>query len=118
MIDTLAVRDYVVASYRRGNSSLCAQDVENLRDWKPSDELFGNTHGLTRDGYLEIFGIGRRLKEAFTELLSDLEDGSYSIRSASGHWVEDGVEGFTKGLSDKSLFVEDVNPQYDIMAVS
>lgn len=117
MLDTIRVRDYVAESYRRGNSSLCTEDVENLLNWEPSEE-FKARHSLTRNGYQEVFGIGRRLKEAFSELLSDLEDGSYSIRSAYGYWVEDGVEGFVKGLSNKSLLVEDAIPHYDIMSVS
>lgn len=118
MLNAIAFRDYVEESFRRGNSSLCAQDVENLRKWKPSEELFGNATSLTSAGYQEMFEIGSRLGEAFSELLADLEDGNYSIRSTYGHWVENGVNGFVKGVSNKPLIVEDANPHYDIMAVS
>ncbi|XP_034824602.1 multiple inositol polyphosphate phosphatase 1-like [Maniola hyperantus] len=116
MLQALAIRDYVVQSYLTGNSSLCAQDVENLRNWEVDTKLFENTHSLTDEGYQEILEIGCRLKEAYSELLSDLEDGSYSLRSAFGHWVEDGVDGFVKGVANRSLFVEKPDRHYDIMA--
>ncbi|XP_023934988.2 multiple inositol polyphosphate phosphatase 1-like [Bicyclus anynana] len=116
MLEALVLRDYITTSHSQGKGSMCTQDVENLRDWELDNGLFERQHMLTAEGYQEIMGIGRRLKEAYKELLTDLEDESYSLRPAYGHWVEDGVEGFVKGVSNESLLVENSNSQYDIMA--
>ncbi|CAH0728799.1 unnamed protein product, partial [Brenthis ino] len=116
MMEAITLKDVIAISHEKGESDLCAQDVENLYNWKPDPELFNNTHSLSKEGYLEVFGIARRIKKAFKELLMNLEDGSYIIRSAFGHWVEDGVESFVKGMSDKPLLVENSNPHYDIIA--
>ncbi|CAH2266193.1 jg6486 [Pararge aegeria aegeria] len=116
MLEALVIRDYVVTSFSNGKSSMCSQDVENLRDWEVDTELFENTHGLTAEGYKEMKEIGKRIKEAFKELLTNLEDGSYTLRSAYGAWIENGVDGFVKGISSIPLMVEKSNPKYDIMA--
>ncbi|XP_038210399.1 multiple inositol polyphosphate phosphatase 1-like [Zerene cesonia] len=118
MKDAISLRNKVKSSYEKGTRFLCAQDVENLINWQVDSELFDKAHSLTREGYQEMFGIGKRLREAFIQLLDKVENGSYVIRSAYGHWVENGVIGFVEGLSNnKSMEIQHLAPQNDSLAV-
>ncbi|XP_072940660.1 multiple inositol polyphosphate phosphatase 1-like [Epargyreus clarus] len=116
MKNVIGLRDYVISNYEQGESPLCAQDVENLRNWRHDSDIFEKIHGLTDEGYLEMVGIGSRLREAFRELLARIEEGSYRFRSAYGHWMEDGVSGFITGLTNETLIIEESNATYDILA--
>ena len=116
MTEMIRLKDDIIKHHQEGKSDLCAQDVENLRNWT-NDELFEIHNSLTKEGYLEMLGIGRRLKEAFGTFFMDPEIGSYSLRPAFGEWIEVGVDGFVEGMSEE-LVVEKSNSVYDIMAVS
>lgn len=111
-------KDYIVDSFNKGNSFLCAQDVENLKNWFDERKVFDSVQSLTEEGYQEIFGIGKRLRATFKELLRDLGNSSYRVRSAYGPWVENGAEAFVKGFSDIPINIEPANPNDNIIAVS
>ncbi|XP_050669497.1 multiple inositol polyphosphate phosphatase 1-like [Leptidea sinapis] len=97
MKETVTIKDFI----SKENSTLCAQDVDNLKNWQADSELFGKPSSLTKEGYLEFYGIAKRLREAYPELFNNTEDDAkYFLQSAIGHWVEDGVEGFIEGLSN------------------
>ncbi|CAK1553726.1 unnamed protein product [Leptosia nina] len=114
----MSLKDYVTANYKAGTSPLCAQDVENLDNWEVDGELFGKLHALMAEGFQEMFGIGKRLRETFPKLFSNIESGRYTIRSAAGHWVEDGVDSFAAGLSNnRSLRTERLVPTNDSLAL-
>lgn len=118
MEDALAIRDYVVASYEKGHSSLCAQDIEDLKNWPVDTKMFDGKRQLTSEGYEEMLGIGKRLNQAFPLLLKNLEKENYIFRSAVGHWIEDSCEAFVKGFENRNLHAEKALKQSDIMAVS
>lgn len=118
MKDAIVFKDYVVSSYDLGNSSLCAQDVDNLRHWTPDSKMFGKTNQLCEEGYQESLAMGSRLKEAFPKLLSKLNKENYTFRPASGNWIEGSAKAFINGLQNERLVIEKVREKYDIMAVS
>lgn len=118
MKDAIVFKDYVVSSYDKGNSSLCAQDVDNLRRWTPESKMFGKTHQLSGEGYQESLEMGTRLKQAFPKLLSTLNKDNYTFRPASGNWIEDSAKAFINGLQNQRLEIDKVKEDYDIMAVS
>ncbi|XP_068630438.1 multiple inositol polyphosphate phosphatase 1-like [Battus philenor] len=115
MEDALAIRNYIAASYEKGRSSLCAQDIEDLKNWPIDKKMFNGAKQLTTEGYEEMLGIGKRFKEAFPSLLDNLEKGSYSIRPALGHWIEDSAKAFIKGLNNKNVQAEKALSDSDIM---
>lgn len=117
MRDALIIKDYIVSSYEKGNSSLCAQDVENLRNWKVNMDIFEKPSELTKEGYQESEGIARRLKQAFPKLLENLENEHALIRPARGYWIEESAKGFIQGISDKRLTVQQPGIEFDILTV-
>ncbi|XP_053602446.1 multiple inositol polyphosphate phosphatase 1-like [Plodia interpunctella] len=95
-----AIRNYLEASYKHGNCSLCAQDVENLRYWSIEDTFFNKSNGLTNEGYQEMLGIGKRLKQAYPKLLENPKDAQYVINvfDGDGALTEDSAKGFVEGI--------------------
>ncbi|XP_026740044.1 multiple inositol polyphosphate phosphatase 1-like [Trichoplusia ni] len=116
MKDAVAIRDYVASSYEKGNSSLCAQDVENLRNWMDDKKTLDKPFQLTDEGYQEALGIGQRFKQAFPKLLSNLEPNDYVFRHAHGMWILDSAKGFVEGLSKKQLKIEPHRTDFDILS--
>lgn len=118
MKDAIVIRDTIISSYDNGNSSLCAQDVDNLRQWKIDNKIFGNTHQLTEEGSQDMQGIGSRLKQAFSKLLTKLDKENYTFRSTKGNWIEDSAQAFINGLQSQEVVIDKVREDYDIMDVS
>lgn len=117
MKQALPIRNYITTSYKKGRSSLCAQDVENLQNWQLNQNTLNGKSDLTEEGRQEMLGLSKRLKEVFPDLLSELRNGDYSFRSASGSWIEKSIQHFVKGLGD-DLTIEKVKAGADVMAVS
>lgn len=118
MKKVIAIRNYVISSYEKGNSSLCAQDVENLRNWEFNESIFDGKQDITEEGRKEMTGLGKRLKEAFSALLNDLQKGSYTFRSARGPWIEKSIKHFVNGLGVNNLIIDKTKTSSDIMDVS
>ncbi|KAJ0179836.1 hypothetical protein K1T71_004427 [Dendrolimus kikuchii] len=116
MKEAIKIRDYVVSSYVNGNSSLCAQDIENLRDMTVDYKMFEQPHQLSAEGHQEMLGIGKRLRQAFPNLLAELDQQNYIFRPAFGNWMENSGKSFIKGLGNNNLVLEKAKPDYDIMA--
>ncbi|KAF9412918.1 hypothetical protein HW555_008697 [Spodoptera exigua] len=116
MKDALVIRDYVSLAYKKGNSSLCAQDIENLQNWHFNKDLFDKPYQLTKEGFLESQGIARRLRQTFSKLLGNLESNDYLFRPAPGAWMEESVKGFVQGISSKPLTIQPPSPGLDILA--
>ncbi|XP_023934980.2 multiple inositol polyphosphate phosphatase 1 [Bicyclus anynana] len=111
----LPIRNYVVESYENGHSSLCAQDVDNLRDWKFDSKFFDGVIDITEEGRQEMTRIGNRLKETFPSLLDHLPKGSYKFRSAKGIWIEKSIESLVSGLGVPNLIIDEAKPGLDVM---
>ncbi|CAB3243407.1 unnamed protein product [Arctia plantaginis] len=86
MKETLFIKDYIVSSYERGNSTLCAQDIDNFRDWVIEDEIFEKVNQLSDEGYEEMTRIQASL------------------------------EAYVKGLGNKHLYIEPPKDGFDILA--
>ncbi|XP_050342368.1 multiple inositol polyphosphate phosphatase 1-like [Nymphalis io] len=115
MKEAISIRNYVVSSYEKGHSSLCAQDVENLRNWEFNESFFDGKQDLTEEGRKEMVGLGKRLKEAFPTLLNNLQQNSYTFRSARGSWIEKSINHFVMGLGNKNLIVDASKDVLDVM---
>ncbi|XP_004931927.1 multiple inositol polyphosphate phosphatase 1 isoform X1 [Bombyx mori] len=115
MKNAIVIREYVVSSYENGNSSLCAQDIENLRELGADYGMFENAYQLSEEGYQEMMDIGKRFKQAFPKLLNKLESQSYTFRPAFGKWMQKSAEGFVNGLANGNLDIEKATTDFDIM---
>ncbi|XP_026485906.1 multiple inositol polyphosphate phosphatase 1-like [Vanessa tameamea] len=115
MKEAISIRNYVVSSYEKGHSSLCAQDVENLRNWEFNGSFFDGKQDITEEGRREMIGLGKRLKEAFPTLLNNLEKDSYTFRSARGPWIEKSINHFVMGLGNGNLIIDASKADLDIM---
>ncbi|KAJ8732801.1 hypothetical protein PYW07_015400 [Mythimna separata] len=102
----LNFKDHIVSSYDNGNSSLCAQDVDNLREWEIATSFIDEPNEITNEGYQEMFRIGSRLKEALPEIFNGLKDEEYSFRPTFGPRGEVSAQAFIEGLGYKDLFIE------------
>nr|XP_021191722.2 multiple inositol polyphosphate phosphatase 1 [Helicoverpa armigera] len=116
MKEALVIKEHVEASYNKGNCSLCAQDVENLLNWQVNMEMFDKPFQLTKEGYQESEGIGRRFKQAFPKLLEKLDQHDYLFRPAQGAWMADSAKGFVKGLGNKDLTIQPPKTNFDILS--
>lgn len=118
MKEAMFIKDYIVNAYKNGSSTLCAQDIDNLRNWVLDEKFFDETSQLSKEGFEELLGIGRRMKEAFPNLLSKLSKEEYTFRSVKSKWVQDSIKGFVEGLGDKNLNIDPPKDDYDNLAVS
>ncbi|XP_014363395.2 multiple inositol polyphosphate phosphatase 1-like isoform X1 [Papilio machaon] len=114
MNEALAIRDNILASYEKGRSSLCAQDIEDLNAWVADKKMFDAAAELTPEGYEEMFGIGKRIRHTFNDLLEKLD--KYTFRPAFGKWIEDSAKAFVKGFNNDKLHIEKALPESDVMA--
>nr|XP_034824785.1 multiple inositol polyphosphate phosphatase 1-like [Maniola hyperantus] len=103
----IPIRNLIEDNYKKGRGSLCAQDVENLRNWEYNIKFFDGIRDVTEEGRKEMMGLGRRLKEAFPELLKDLPTDSYVFRPAKGIWIEKSMDSFVSGIGNPNLVIED-----------
>lgn len=81
-------------------------------------KMFDQPHQLSAEGYQEMIGLGKRLKQAFPNLLAELDQQNYIFRPAFGNWMENSAKSFIKGLGNNNIVLEKAKPDYDIMAVS
>ncbi|XP_014363394.2 multiple inositol polyphosphate phosphatase 1-like isoform X3 [Papilio machaon] len=116
MLDATILKDYIKTSHDKGNGSMCAQDVENLYNWIIDEDTFRNVHQIAKEGYEEMAGLGHRFSAVFKDLLINADENNYTLRSAYGHWLENSVKGFIKGIGNESLIVDKSNKSFDIMA--
>ncbi|XP_068630681.1 multiple inositol polyphosphate phosphatase 1-like [Battus philenor] len=117
MLDATIIKDYIKTSHKKGEGRMCAQDVENLLNWVIDQDMLNNIHQLAEEGYQEMAGIGHRLSNVFQDLLSNMDDDSYTLRATNDRWVQNCVKAFIKGVGNRSLTIETSNSNYDILAV-
>lgn len=116
--DFLNYKDFIISSYDNGNSTLCAQDIENIRKWKIDKNMFNKPNEIANEGYQELVGIGSRLKESFPEVLNKLQEQDYLFVPAFGSRMQNSAEAFIKGLKNKNLTVQKADDDYSVVAVS
>ncbi|XP_045493085.1 multiple inositol polyphosphate phosphatase 1-like [Colias croceus] len=118
MKEAVSLRKYIFSSYEKGHSSLCAQDVENLRNWEFDGKMFENKEDITDEGRKEMLFLGKRLREAFPDILNDVQTSTSTFRSANGKWFENSLKEFVKGLGLKNVAIDKPKTGYDDIAPS
>lgn len=116
MQEAVPLRKDVISIYESGRSSLCAQDVENLRNWQYDAKMFEDKQDITEEGRQEMLFLGKRLKEAFPNILN--EQKSTTFRSSKGMWLENSIKEFVRGLDIKGLVIDPPKTKFDDIAVS
>ncbi|CAH1644365.1 unnamed protein product [Spodoptera littoralis] len=109
-------KDYIVSSYEIGNSSLCAQDVENIKNWKIETSMLDEPNELSNEGYRELLNIGRRIKETFPELMSNLQENEYKFTPGFGTRFEESAKAFIEGLNEHKLVITKIYGDYTFVA--
>ncbi|KAJ8731641.1 hypothetical protein PYW07_004805 [Mythimna separata] len=99
MKEVSLLRDEIVQSWDMGTSKLCAQDIEDFRNFKWNDTMDVATSYLTGTGYDELYGIGQRLREKYPHLLSGPADKFY-FRPTNEQRTITSCVAFIHGLSD------------------
>ncbi|KAJ8731978.1 hypothetical protein PYW08_014708 [Mythimna loreyi] len=108
-------KDVIVSSYEVGNSSLCAQDIENIKNWNVDVPVLTKPNEIAEEGYQELLRIGNRINEAFPELLKELQAKDYLFLPGFGQHLKESARAFVQGLN-KKLILENDTDDYQIVA--
>lgn len=100
MKEALLLKKYIESSSAIRNTSLCAQDVENLVQFPINDNMFKLDGYLTEEGQQDMVGIGKRLHHEFPELFENLKDEDVSFISTHDTDVESSTKAFAEGLGN------------------
>ncbi|PZC76916.1 hypothetical protein B5X24_HaOG204013 [Helicoverpa armigera] len=112
----LTYRDDIIASYKMGNSTLCAQDIENIKNWEVDTDMFVRHNEIDAEGYQELVNIAQRFKEAFPELLNEIQNKDYEILTAYGSRMTDSAKAFNEGLTPYNLTISEAENNYSVLA--
>lgn len=90
----------ILASYDQGKTSLCASDIELLRNCSlDPDVTVANTHLLTFEGWNEMEGQAERLQAAFQSILTSTYSlNDYFFRTTDTHRTQTSLHAFADGL--------------------
>lgn len=113
----LFLRNYIESSSSIGNSSLCAQDVENLKNLPINNDMFKLYDYLNEEGHQDMVDIGRRLQHTFPELLKNLKDEDVTFISTGEIGVDNSMKAFIKGLGNLN-FVTPTEDEVKMISVS
>ena len=114
----LNFKDEIISSYERRNSTLCAQDIDNFKEWEIEESFINEPNKIMNEGYQEMFDIGSRLRDALPELYNDLHEGEYSFRPTFGPRGKVSTEAFIEGLGYKDLIIDQAEQNASIANVS
>ncbi|XP_063361399.1 multiple inositol polyphosphate phosphatase 1-like [Cydia amplana] len=117
MKEAIAIRDLVVSSYEKGRCSLCAQDIDNLRDWAIDNDMFDKTSALHDEGCQEMIDIASRLKQVYSKL-NELEGANYRLRPTNHPWVKESARAFLEGLGSKNVVMDDLTSDFDLHPIN
>lgn len=90
----------ILTNYNQGKTSLCASDIELLRNWNlNSDVIVGNAQLLTSEGWNEMEGLARRFQTAFPSILSSTySPNDYFFRTTGTNRTQTSLNAFADGL--------------------
>ncbi|XP_043479163.1 multiple inositol polyphosphate phosphatase 1-like isoform X2 [Leptopilina heterotoma] len=99
----LILRDEIISNHREKQMGhLCESDLKNLENWKLDDNVTDNmTELLTPQGENDLKGLALRLKAAFPELLTTINNSStndYVFRSTKTQRTEKSMSSFIERL--------------------
>ncbi|KAJ8731979.1 hypothetical protein PYW08_014709 [Mythimna loreyi] len=115
MQHALIQKDFIVSSCEIGNSSMCAQDIENIKNWNADVAILSKPYDLAEEGYQELLRIGSKIYEAFPELLKELQEKDYLFLPGFGQRFEESAKAFIEGLN-QNLTIEKVTADSEILA--
>lgn len=111
------IQEGVLRNYDAGRTSLCAVDIEMIRNWTFDPNItLDREQILTETGWNELAGLSRRYQQAFPTLLpSTYSANHYFFRSTSTQRAIESLRAFTVGLFGESgaqqvVFEPIVNP--------
>lgn len=109
----------ILTHYNQGRTSLCAPDIEMIRNWKLDPNITFDVAGdLTESGWNEMKGIAQRYQAAFPTILSSTYSPSeYFFRSTDFQRTRFSLRAFADGLfgvnGNEQVVYEDI-PEPDI----
>ncbi|RVE51148.1 hypothetical protein evm_004113 [Chilo suppressalis] len=101
MENAVAIRNHIADSFENGKCSLCAQDVDNVINWKVDHRLFKGITELTDEGYREMYSIANRLKATFPDLLTNLKENEFTFRPTADDRMEESAQAFVDGIGER-----------------
>ncbi|KAJ8732802.1 hypothetical protein PYW07_015401 [Mythimna separata] len=108
-------KDFIVSSYEIGNSSLCAQDIENIKNWDVDMDMMSKPNEIAKEGYQDLLRFANRMQESFPKLLKDFQEQDYLFLQGFGQRFEKSARAFVEGLN-QNLIVENVTTDSHVMA--
>lgn len=90
----------ILANYEQGKTSLCASDIELLRNWSfDADVTVPNAQRLTSEGWNEMEGLAERFQAAFPSILtSTYSPNDFFFRTTGTHRTQTSLNAFADGL--------------------
>ncbi|KAJ0176849.1 hypothetical protein K1T71_008028 [Dendrolimus kikuchii] len=111
------LKDEIIASYEAGRGELCAQDIDEFKEWKWNETLEVSQSFLTGQGYEEIYDIAKRLREKYPQLLQGSTE-DYYIRPTNEQRTITSAVAFVHGFSggtNLSLVIDDARLRDDVI---
>lgn len=107
-------------NHEEGTSSICLQDIENIRNWQLNTNLTAETESLlTVAGWDIMLGIAHRYQSAFPRLLPLVYNvNSFRFRHTDRQRSRGSIQAFADGLFGSNAFervVFDEVPQRDTL---
>lgn len=110
MKEVMLYKDQIISSYDRGNSLLCAQDVDNFREWEVHRSFIEEPNMIMSEGYQEMLGIGKRFRASFSKLLNNLTEEDYLFTPTFGPRTGVSIEAFVEGFGNENYVIQ--KPKY------
>lgn len=95
------LRNDILSNYDQGRTSLCASDVELIRNWRYEDWniTLEDQADLNAAGWSEMEGLGQRYQAAFPSILSPTYSANdYFFRTTGTHRTQTSLEAFADGV--------------------
>lgn len=120
ILDTVtALHGQILNNYNQGRTSLCASDIELLRNWQFDPNITMDVAGyLAESGWVEIEALAQRYQAAFPTILSSTySPNDYLFRSTDFQRTRVSLHAFADGLfgvnGNEQVQFEDI-PDQDI----
>ena len=96
----------ILANYNAGRTSLCAGDIELIRNWRFDPNITtDNDEDLTISGWFEMVNMAERLQEAFPTIFSSTySPNHYNFMASNTPRAQDSIRAFADGLFGTNEF--------------
>ncbi|KAG8335988.1 PHOsphatase, partial [Homalodisca vitripennis] len=92
------IRDQIVANYYEKKTTLCQEDVDNLKTWSFNMKK-SEADQLTDQGRQDLYGMGQRFLSYFPELLNtSYSPKNFTFRHTKTNRTAESAEYFAKGV--------------------